>query len=98
MKGAEDFVAARLPAGLPMADAVARARNADARCRSGAGPDEPVTCTYEIASGAGGADLGEEVWVLSLTPDGKGALASAAVDRKRVGVPGDLDTKPTFSF
>lgn len=92
---AQQFVQHQLPAGLPMHEAVARARAAHSSCND---LGSIVICRYSISSAADEASLGEELWTLTLTrgPDGK--LATAAIDRARIGIPGDLGTRAVFHW
>lgn len=92
---AREFVEKELPAGLPMAEAVARARAARASCRDRGGE---VVCRYEISDAGGEAALGEEIWTLTLTPGPGGKLANAAIDRSRAGIPGELGTRAVFHW
>ena len=95
---AKQFVQNRLPAGLPMAEAVARAEAARSNCGRWRVTSGPIVCRYEISAATDGAALGQEVWTLTLTPGPDGKLASAAVDRTRVGIPGDLGARAIFHF
>ena len=92
---AQQFVQHQLPAGLPMHEAVARARAARSSCND---LGSVVICRYSISSATDQAALGEEVWTLTLTPGPDGKLATAAIDRSRVGIPGDLGTRAVFHW
>lgn len=90
MKAANAFVTESPPAGLPMAEAIRRAQRADAACSPARDGSADVDCRFSIVSEPEGGDLGEDVWVIRLTPGSGGALQSVALDRHRVGMRGDL--------
>jgi hypothetical protein len=92
---AQQFVQKQLPPGLPMAQAVSRAREARSSCRDAGAA---VICRYEISAASDGASLGQEVWILTLTPGPDGKLATAAVERRRSGLGGDLGARAVFHF
>jgi hypothetical protein len=96
---AKQFVQKRLTPGLPMSEAIARVRAARAACpddyRHGGGT---VVCRYMIGSGGDMASLGQEIWTVTLTPGADGKLDKAAIDRSRVGLPGELGTRAVFHF
>jgi hypothetical protein len=96
--GAEAFVKDELPAGIAMSDAVQRTQAAGARCRPASREVGGVACRYFITSNSDQGALGEDVWTVSLVPDGAGKLASAAIARSRVGLRGDLPDEPTYRW
>ena len=94
---ARQFVEKELPPGLPMAEAVAKARAARSSCHdTGRGGD--VICRYSISQASNEASLGEEIWTLTLTPGPDGKLKTAAIDRRRAGIPGVLGERAVFHW
>lgn len=94
-EAARQFVEKRLPAGLPMDEAVARVRAARAACKDRGGD---VVCRYTISAASDEASLGQEIWTLTLTPGPAGKLATAAIDRRRAGLPGQLGSRAVFHW
>ena len=92
---AQQFVEKQLPAGLPMAEAIARARAAHSACHDVGGD---VVCRYSITDAPDMAPLGEEIWTLTLTPGPDGKLASAAIDRRHAGLPGEEGDRAVFHW
>jgi hypothetical protein len=90
LDAARAFVAGALPPGLPMAEAVRRAREAESACRPQANGD--VLCSYYTVARPESGDLGEDYWYLRLTPAADGRLGSASVWRVRVGMSGLWDS------
>jgi hypothetical protein len=95
----QQFVEKELTPGLPMAEAVAKARAAESSChgdaRRGGGV---VTCRYEIGDANDMAPLGQEIWTLTLTPGPDGKLATAAIDRTRAGLGGEEGDRAVFHW
>jgi hypothetical protein len=95
----QQFVEKELPAGLPMAEAVAKARAARSSChgeaRQGGGV---VTCRYTITDASDMAPLGQEIWTLTLTPGLDGKLAAATIDRTRAGLGGEGGERAVFHW
>lgn len=85
LRAASEFVAEALPAGLPMPEAIARAKRAGAACKAGPGG---VECDYMAVVRPEGGDLGEDWWRLQLAPGPDGLLQAASVRRYRVGMVG----------
>ena len=81
---AQDFVAARLPPGLPLAEARDRLRRADMRCAS-ARHGGAIVCAFTEVVHVEGGVLGESRWTVRLTDDGSGRLASATADHAIIG-------------
>jgi hypothetical protein len=94
---AQQFVEKELTAGLPMAEAVAKARAARSRCR-GDGDGGEVVCRYSIGQASDEASLGEEIWTLTLTPGPDGKLKTASIDRRRSGIPGVMSERAVFHW
>ena len=92
---AQQFVEKQLPAGLSMAEAVARARSARASCHD---HGSEVICQYSIGEAPDMAPLGEEIWTLTLTPGPDGKLATAAIDRRHAGLPGEEGDRAVFHW
>ena len=92
---ARQFVEKELPAGLPMSEAIARARAARSACHDVGGA---VVCRYWIGDAPDMAPLGEEIWTLTLTPGPDGKLAAAAIDRTRAGLPGEAGSRAVFHW
>ncbi len=81
---AQAFVAARLPSGLPLADARDRLRHADMRCGT-PGRTGAVVCEFiEVVHVEGGV-LGEELWTVRLTADAGNRLTAATVEYAVIG-------------
>jgi hypothetical protein len=89
LSAAKAFVAADLPPGLPMREAVMRVEQARASCKAPASSAEVVKCEYFIQARPAEGDLGENVWTVRLDPGPNDTLASASVERFRVGMPGE---------
>jgi hypothetical protein len=89
------FIEKQLPAGLPMSEAIARARAAHSACHDAGGD---VVCRYWIADAPDMAPLGEEIWTLTLTPGPDGKLATAAIDRRHAGLPGEEGDRAVFHW
>jgi hypothetical protein len=89
------FVEKELPAGLPMSEAISRARAAHSACHD-TGSD--VVCRYWIGDAPDMAPLGEEIWTLTLTPGPDGKLATAAIDRRHAGLPGEEGDRAVFHW
>ncbi len=98
-EAAQQFVEKQLPPGLPMSEAIARARAARSACHEDArlGGGE-VICRYWIGEAPDMAPLGEEIWTLTLTPGPDGKLAAAAIDRRHAGVPGEAGDRAVFHW
>jgi hypothetical protein len=92
---AQQFVEKELPAGLPMSEAIARARAARSACHD-VGHD--VVCRYSIGEAPDMAPLGQEIWTLTLTPGPDGKLKTAAIDRSHAGIPGEAGTRAVFHW
>jgi hypothetical protein len=92
---AKEFVEKQLPAGLPMSEAIARARAAHSACHDAGGE---VVCRYSIGDAPDMAPLGEEIWTLTLTPGPDGKLAAAAIDRRHAGLPGEEGDRAVFHW
>ncbi len=84
LDAAREFVATRLPPGLPLADARDRLRRADMRCaqrpRNGA-----ILCDFADVVHVEGGVLGEEHWTVHLTTDASDILTAATLDYFVVG-------------
>jgi hypothetical protein len=91
----QQFVEKELPAGLPMAEAVAKARAAQSSCHDRPGA---VICRYTITDASDMAPLGQEIWTLTLTPGPDGKLATATIDRTRAGLPGEGGDRAVFHW
>ena len=82
---AQEFVAAQLAPGLPIAEARDRLRRADMRCAP-ARHDGAIVCAFTEVVHIEGGVLGESRWTVRLTDDGSGRLASATADHAIIGV------------
>ena len=94
-EAARQFVEKELPAGLPMSEAIARARAARSACHD---TGWEVVCRYFIGEAPDMAPLGEEIWTLTLTPGPDGKLAAAAIDRRHAGLPGEAGDRAVFHW
>lgn len=86
---AKAFVADQLPPGLPMNEAVMRVEQARASCKPAVSSMAVVNCEYFIQARPVEGGLGENVWTARLNPGPNDTLASASIERTRVGMPGE---------
>ncbi|MBE7217421.1 MAG: hypothetical protein INR64_03025 [Caulobacteraceae bacterium] len=77
----------QLPPGLPLADAVGRAKTAGMTCRPPRPPGGDVRCRYSMVVHKPGGIIGEDNFILELAPDASGRLRQARLVYNRDGVP-----------
>ena len=80
---AQAFVAGAFPPGLPLATAERRAEAAEMGCKPAR--DGGLACLYSTPQGAEDGLIGEDAWMLHLTPGPGGALARADLTRTFIG-------------
>ena len=69
-----------------MREAIARTRRADAYCHAPSKSDGVVKCAYSMLAHPAGGDLGEDWWLVRLTPGSDGKLKWATFTRSRIGM------------
>ena len=82
---ARAFIAAQLPAGLPLAEAEARLDRAIMGCNERRLSAGEVDCEYYEIVGSDGGTLGDDVWSVRLTVDEQHRLQSVSFNRSRTG-------------
>ncbi len=84
LDAAREFVATRLPSGLPLADARDRLHHADMRCAKR--PENgAMLCDFADVVHVEGGVLGEEHWTVHLTTDASEILTAATLDYFVIG-------------
>jgi hypothetical protein len=85
---AKAFVEKRLPRGLPMDEAVARAEAAKSSCGDWQIMSGDIVCRYSIGAATDQPSVGYDEWLLTLIHGKDGKLASVAIVRS-LGSPGE---------